>query len=73
LPPLPERVTLHTFRRTYLTYLAWAAVPLRRAMSQAGHKDAKLTLEIYQQDFPDDPRALAQVNAWLGLEAERSR
>jgi integrase len=66
LPALPERVTAHTFRRTYLTYLAWAGVPLRRAMSQAGHKDAKLTLQIYQQDFPDDAEALAQINAWLG-------
>lgn len=70
LPPLPDRVTPHTFRRTYLTYLAWAGVPLRRAMSQAGHKDAKLTLQIYQQDFPDDPVALIQVKTWLGLEAE---
>jgi integrase len=68
LPPLPDRVTPHTFRRTYLTYLAWAGVPIRRAMSQAGHKDAKLTLQIYQQDFPDDPSALAQVKAWLGVE-----
>ncbi|HEX5924061.1 MAG TPA: site-specific integrase [Baekduia sp.] len=69
LPPLPNRVTAHTFRRTYLTYLAWAGVPLRRAMSQAGHKDAKLTLEVYQQDFPDDPAALAQINQWLGIDA----
>jgi integrase len=40
LPPLPERVTAHSFRRTYFTYLASAGVPLRRPMSQAGHKDA---------------------------------
>ncbi len=67
LPPLPERVTAHTFRRTYLTYLAWAGVPLRRAMSQAGHKDAKLTLQIYQQDFPDSEVGLAQIRTWLSL------
>jgi integrase len=68
LPALPERVTAHTFRRTYLTYLAWAGVPLRRAMSQAGHKDAKLTLQIYQQDFPDNEAWLAQIRAWLGVQ-----
>jgi integrase len=60
--PLP-RVTPHTFRRTYLTYLAWAQRPQRFAMAQAGHKDAKLTLEVYQQPMPRklDPR----VTAWL--------
>jgi integrase len=68
LPALPERVTAHTFRRTYLTYLAWAGVPLRRAMSQAGHKDAKLTLQIYQQDLPDNEAWLAQIQAWLGVQ-----
>jgi integrase len=62
-PPLPKRVTCHTFRRTFLTYLAWIEKPTRYAMKQAGHKDAKLTLEIYQQGVDDDldPR----VTAWL--------
>jgi integrase len=69
LPCLPQRVTAHTFRRTYLTYLAWAGVPMRRAMSQAGHKDAKLTLQIYQQDFPDSDAGLAQIQTWLGLDS----
>jgi integrase len=63
-----DRVTPHTFRRTYVTYLAWAGVPARREMSQAGHKDAKLTLQVYQQDFPDDPPALAQVKGWLRID-----
>ena len=65
--PLPDRVTPHTFRRTYLTYLSWAGFPERFAMQQAGHKDAKLTLEIYQQPLPDDPAGLAQVRQWLGV------
>jgi integrase len=65
--PLPGRVTPHTFRRTYLTYLAWAGQPERFAMSQAGHKDAKLTLEVYQQPFPNDQEGLNQVKDWLGL------
>lgn len=63
--PLPDRVTPHTFRRTYLTYLAWAGKPERFAMQQAGHEDAKLTLEVYQQALPHDPAGLAMVEAWL--------
>jgi integrase len=57
------RVTPHTFRRTYLTYLAWAGRHQRFAMSQAGHKDAKLTLEVYQQPLPS--RFDERVAAWL--------
>jgi hypothetical protein len=38
-------------------------------MSQAGHKDAKLTLQIYQQDFPDSDAGLAQIQTWLGLDS----
>ena len=61
--PLPDKVTCHTFRRTFLTYLAWKGEQTRYAMDQAGHRDAKLTLEIYQQRVMDDldPR----VTAWL--------
>jgi hypothetical protein len=32
-------------------------------MSQAGHKDAKLTLEVYQQPLPS--RFDERVAAWL--------
>lgn len=57
------RVTPHTFRRTYLTYLAWAGRPERFAMGQAGHKDAKLTLEVYQQPLPS--KFDERVAGWL--------
>lgn len=59
----PPRVTPHTFRRTYLTYLAWAGRHQRFAMGQAGHKDAKLTLEVYQQPFPS--KFDERVAQWL--------
>jgi integrase len=62
---LPERVTPHTFRRTYLTYCAWAGKHQRFAMGQAGHRSAKLTLEAYQQALPDDPQGESMVRAWL--------
>ena len=59
------RVTPHMFRRTAMTYWAWADRNQRWAMGQAGHKSAKMTLEAYQQTFPRDPDARAQVMAWL--------
>lgn len=52
LDPLPERITPHTFRRTYLTYLYWAGHPINFAQHQAGHKDSRMLLEIYQQKVP---------------------
>jgi integrase len=73
LPLLPERTTPHTFRRTCLTYMAWADVPMRRTMAHAGHKDSKLTLEVYQQDFPDDPLALEWIRFWFGFGKTRPR
>lgn len=59
----PPRVTPHTFRRTYLTYLAWAGRHQRFTMGQAGHRDAKLTLEVYQQPLPS--RFDERVGEWL--------
>ena len=63
--PLPERVTPHTFRRTAMTYWAWADRNQRWAMGQAGHKSSKMTLECYQQSFPVDQDARAMVVGWL--------
>jgi integrase len=61
--PLPERITPHTFRRTYLTYLYWAGHPINFAMHQAGHKDSRMLLEIYQGRVP---RVLDErVAAWV--------
>jgi integrase len=63
--PIGIRVTPHMFRRTAMTYWAWADRNQRWAMGQAGHKSAKMTLEAYQQTFPRDPHARTQVTAWL--------
>lgn len=64
--PLPDRVTPHTLRRTYLTYLAWSGESVQFARQQAGHKDSRMTLEVYQQSFPAklDPR----VPVWVHRE-----
>jgi integrase len=68
--PTGVRVTPHMFRRTAMTYWAWADRNQRWAMGQAGHKSAKMTLEAYQQTFPRDPAARKQVVAWLRRSGE---
>ncbi len=56
-------MTPDTFRRTYLTYLAWAGRHQRFAMGRAGRRDAKPTLDLYQQPLPS--RFDERVAAWL--------
>ena len=47
LPPLPDSVTPHTLRRTYISLLLEAGAPMPYVMQQVGHADASTTLEIY--------------------------
>jgi integrase len=58
-------VTPHTFRRTAMTYWAWAERSQVWAKTQAGHRSAKLTMEVYQQGFPSDKTARELVLNWL--------
>jgi integrase len=48
-PPLPERVTPHTFRRTFITLMLEAGAPVPYVQGQVGHEDATTTLNIYAQ------------------------
>jgi integrase len=48
-PPLPERVTPHTFRRTFITLMLEAGAPVPYVQDQVGHQDPKTTLSIYAQ------------------------
>jgi integrase len=48
-PPLPDSVTAHTFRRTFITLMLEAGAPVPYVQDQVGHEDAKTTLEIYAQ------------------------
>lgn len=48
-PPLPSRVTAHTFRRTFITLMLEAGAPVPYVQAQVGHEDPKTTLEIYAQ------------------------
>jgi hypothetical protein len=46
LDPLPERVTPHTLRRTYITLALSAGRDPGFVMAQVGHADPKLTLRL---------------------------
>lgn len=47
--PLPESITAHTFRRTYITLMLEAGAPVPYVQGQVGHEDPSTTLEIYAQ------------------------
>ena len=50
LPPLPDRVTFHTLRRTYISLILVASdYDLAYVMAQVGHADHSTTLEIYNK------------------------
>ncbi len=48
-PPLPDRVTPHTLRRTFITLMLEAGAPVPYVQGQVGHDDASTTLNIYAQ------------------------
>ena len=60
LRPLPEGLTPHSLRRTYVSILCALGVNPRTAMTETGHADARLTLTVYAQEVdPDDEAAFA--------------
>jgi integrase len=48
-PPLPEAVTPHTLRRTFITLMLEAGAPVPYVQAQVGHDDPTTTLQIYAQ------------------------
>ena len=48
ITPLPK-ITPHALRRTYISLMLEAGVPLPYVMDQVGHADSKTTLESYAQ------------------------
>jgi integrase len=67
--PLPERVTPHTFRRTAATSWYWLGRDERATMHEIGHRSSRLTLEVYAQPHPRDPKQKQMLQAWMaGIE-----
>ena len=48
-PLLPESITAHTFRRTFITLMLEAGAPVPYVQGQVGHEDPTTTLQIYAQ------------------------
>jgi len=71
--PLPA-LTNHAGRRTAITWWAEAAVSVRRVMAWVGHRDARMTIEVYQQleqRRPDPRIKAAMAVSWLRDELAR--
>lgn len=62
---LPARVTPHTFRRTAATYWYWLGRDERTTMHEIGHKNSRLTLEVYAQARPRDRRQKQVLEGWM--------
>lgn len=48
-PALPDSITAHTFRRTFITLMLEGGAPVPYVQTQVGHEDPTTTLEIYAQ------------------------
>jgi integrase len=60
----------HTLRRTFASILAECDVPARRAVYLLGHRDAKLTLSVYQQVLDMGGTAVETLERVLGAPLE---
>lgn len=63
--PLPMRVTPHTFRRTAATAWYWLGRDERATMHEIGHRSSRLTLEVYAQPRPRDPKQKQMLEGWM--------
>lgn len=65
LPPLPDKLTPHSLRRTYISALLALGTEIPVVMAEVGHADPKVTLGIYAQIMRRDPDAKARLAALL--------
>lgn len=49
-------ITPHHFRHTHASLLLLAGVPIKEVSERLGHKDIKITLEIYSHVMPDEAK-----------------
>ncbi len=64
LMPLPSGLTPHSLRRTFISLLLASGRPVPYVQKQAGHRDARTTLNIYAQVIDTDCGAREQLG-WL--------
>ena len=50
---LKKRITLHEFRKTHVSLCAMADMKLEDIMYRVGHKDSKMTKQVYNYFYPE--------------------
>jgi integrase/recombinase XerC len=65
LPPLPERITPHSLRRTFCSLLYALGEDPGVVMDEMGHTDPALALKVYRQSMRRDEDEKAQLRALL--------
>jgi integrase len=63
LPPLPERLTPHSLRRTFCSLLYALGETPPVVMRQMGHTDPQLAIKVYEQSMEDDEGDKAALTA----------
>lgn len=53
------RITPHHFRHTHASLLLQAGIPVKEVSERLGHKDVKITLEIYSHVMPEEQEKTA--------------
>lgn len=53
------KITPHNFRHTHASLLLQAGVPVKEVSERLGHKDIKITLEIYSHVMPEEAEKTA--------------
>lgn len=54
------RITPHHFRHSHASLLLQAGVPIKEVSERLGHKDVKITLEIYSHVMPEEAEKTAE-------------
>jgi integrase len=62
-PPLPQRQTPHSLRRTFASVLPTLGEDVGRIMDEVGHTDAKMTMSVYRQSMRRGEEEKAALNA----------
>ncbi len=70
--PLPERLTLHSLRRTFASLLVAVGTDPAAVMVEMGHTDPGMTLRVYAQAMQLDEAECDRLRALVGV-AVRSR
>jgi integrase len=68
-PPLPDKLTPHSLRRTFASLLFALGRTPPEVMDQVGHADPKLTLRIYARAMKRGEREVEMLAALAGLQS----